>query len=296
MSFYFLDKNPPTDITLPLNIMRYTSDHFAGFSHHNHAPIEILVMEQGSMHVSVGTEHYLLSAGDILVINPYELHAGEWSPDTIHNASYLCLTAVLPKLLTFPQSVLSDKLNELMELKSGFRHYIPRNESLYQTLLQLYQAFRLRTPDSECRVLSLLYCIFSLLFADYYQPTNLTNSGRQQHSFLESVSQYVSEHYTEPGLTSAHIAQALYMDQSRFCRLIRQHFGCSFSNHLCSYRILRASELYKGSHLSVAEIASAVGFTDYCYFSRSFKRIIGITPARYFGKWNGSPAQEPLDL
>ena len=30
---------------------------------------------------------------------------------------------------------------------------------------------------------------------------------------------------------------------------------------------------------------AAVGFLDYCYFSRAFKKHIGQSPAVYFGKW-----------
>jgi two-component system response regulator YesN len=33
--------------------------------------------------------------------------------------------------------------------------------------------------------------------------------------------------------------------------------------------------------MTVKEIAEAVGFSDYNYFSRVFKRIMGFTPSRY---------------
>ncbi|MBR4866617.1 MAG: helix-turn-helix domain-containing protein, partial [Clostridia bacterium] len=54
---------------------------------------------------------------------------------------------------------------------------------------------------------------------------------------------------------------------------------------LCRYRVQRAATDYAFSSLSIAEIAEAVGFSDYCYFSKSFKKYIGKSPAEYLGKW-----------
>lgn len=285
MSFYFLEKNPPPNITLSLNIMRYTSATSIGFMRHNHASIEILIQESGSLHTRIGETSYLLSAGDLLVINPYEIHSGEWKISDAEPSSYLCLTATLPKHLTFPNSILSQKLLDLMSGKSGFTNYISRNESLLQIMLQLSSSFSDKTPASECMTLSLLYSGLSILFDQYYHEKSTMTHVKYHRTFLENISEYISEHYQEPQLTSAHAAQSLFMDQSQFCRLVRHHFGCSFSNHLCQYRIIRASELYKDSSLSISEIAAAVGFSDYCYFSRSFKKYIGLSPARYFEKW-----------
>ena len=77
----------------------------------------------------------------------------------------------------------------------------------------------------------------------------------------------------------------MYMEISLFCHTFKRHFGISFSSHLCRYRCIRAAELYKNSGMNIADIAAAVGFSDYCYFSRSFKKYIGQSPAIYFGKW-----------
>jgi AraC-like DNA-binding protein len=49
----------------------------------------------------------------------------------------------------------------------------------------------------------------------------------------------------------------------------------------CKYNIKN----YASSELSVKDIATAVGFNDYCYFSRSFKKYVGQSPAFYFKKW-----------
>ena len=36
--------------------------------------------------------------------------------------------------------------------------------------------------------------------------------------------------------------------------------------------------------ISISQIAEQVGFSDYCHFSKTFKKIIGVTPSMYFQK------------
>lgn len=47
-----------------------------------------------------------------------------------------------------------------------------------------------------------------------------------------------------------------------------------------SKRLLKAKELLQATDMSVAEIATAVGFSDYNYFLRAFKKAFGISPKK----------------
>ena len=60
----------------------------------------------------------------------------------------------------------------------------------------------------------------------------------------------------------------------------------SFSSYICEYRIKRAVEKFKGTGTPLSMIAGDVGFTDYCYFSRCFSRIMGVSPSKFFGESN----------
>ena len=46
-------------------------------------------------------------------------------------------------------------------------------------------------------------------------------------------------------------------------------------------RINKAKELLKTTSLSLAEISEAVGFNDYFYFIKKFKKEVGVTPGKY---------------
>lgn len=53
------------------------------------------------------------------------------------------------------------------------------------------------------------------------------------------------------------------------------------SDYLARCRIRRACQLLRHSTLSVGAVANSVGFEDHFYFSRTFRRITGVSPTAY---------------
>lgn len=101
---------------------------------------------------------------------------------------------------------------------------------------------------------------------------------------MTEVSKYLDTHYTE-NISTCDIAGNFYMTIPSFCYIFKKNFGMTFLSYLSKYRILRATELYKENQTSLSDLATMVGFDDYCYFSRSFRKHMGESPSIYFGKW-----------
>ena len=78
-----------------------------------------------------------------------------------------------------------------------------------------------------------------------------------------------------------HVAALCRLSPSQFCRVFRQEQGVSFGQYLLCYRIERARErlAHPGAHAK--EVAYAVGFNDLSYFTRAFKRRVGVCPSEY---------------
>lgn len=72
------------------------------------------------------------------------------------------------------------------------------------------------------------------------------------------------------GLSYAHV-----------CRIFRKTFGVPPVHYLNRLRIERAKVMLADPRHDVATVARAVGFTDPGYFSRIFRRIVGVSPRRY---------------
>ncbi len=88
---------------------------------------------------------------------------------------------------------------------------------------------------------------------------------------------YIHAHYAEP-LARADIARhvALSDDYLTFC--FRKELGITPIAYLNRFRVGQARRLLTETTRSIAEIALEVGFTDSSYFSRVFRREVGMTP------------------
>ena len=249
------------------------------------------MMVEGNCTVTVEEQEYPLSQGDILVINPYQMHYGEWQGNGLKN-KYICFTLHLAKWLSFKDSALSSAAKKLLDEQYGFDAYYPKQSGgeLASCLNNVYEEF-FKSQNStlgqkeagECRLACEIYRLFSILFGKHYQEPSAASDTPRDVAFMKNVAKYLRVNYTEP-ISTADIAAALYMSVPQFCRVFKRHFGMSFLHYLCQYRVVRATELYRGEDLPLSDIAASVGFLDYCYFSRSFKKYIGRSPSDYFGK------------
>jgi transcriptional regulator GlxA family with amidase domain len=77
----------------------------------------------------------------------------------------------------------------------------------------------------------------------------------------------------------AELARSAGMGLSRFHEEFRGEIGETPAERLAATRLDRAEDLLRETHLPIAEIALAVGFSDQSALTRSFRRRRGTTPA-----------------
>ena len=77
------------------------------------------------------------------------------------------------------------------------------------------------------------------------------------------------------------LADSFHMNPVYINRVFKKNTGVSIHAFLVNYRITAAMEILRSGSMSVKEIASMVGFSDLPHFTKTFKRITGITPGRY---------------
>jgi AraC-like DNA-binding protein len=88
----------------------------------------------------------------------------------------------------------------------------------------------------------------------------------------------------EGGVSLQELADACELSRSHFARAFKHTTGQSPHRWLSSRRIDLAQHLLSNSALSIAEIASRLGFADQSHFARNFLRAIGSSP----GIWRRS--------
>jgi YesN/AraC family two-component response regulator len=91
---------------------------------------------------------------------------------------------------------------------------------------------------------------------------------------------YLHEHYSEP-ITRQDLARHVGMAEDYLTHCFRQELAMTPIAYLTRYRITKAKALLTTTAQSITTIALAVGFADSGYFSRVFRREVGMTPERF---------------
>ena len=83
-------------------------------------------------------------------------------------------------------------------------------------------------------------------------------------------------------LSLKNISESLGIGTTKLCSLAKKLSPDGSITKLISERRVEAAKiLLLKENLSVAEIAEKVGFSDYNYFTKIFKKVVGTTPSQY---------------
>ena len=105
-------------------------------------------------------------------------------------------------------------------------------------------------------------------------------SSQTYDKAIDNVISEIREHYMEDiSLTS--LASKYNISMGRLSEMIKEKLKVNFSDYIASLRIQRAKELLRDESISIQEIAEIVGYNDYFYFTKVFKKVEGISPSKY---------------
>jgi YesN/AraC family two-component response regulator len=102
----------------------------------------------------------------------------------------------------------------------------------------------------------------------------------ESNKILEMAKEYIEEHLGED-IGIEELCRALKIGRTRLYEIFRQELNTGIYAYLLSRRMARAKRLLKTTQLSIPEIAGSVGFADYNYFSRVYKKTYGKSPKHY---------------
>ncbi len=121
----------------------------------------------------------------------------------------------------------------------------------------------------------MLACFFDLL-----HELNENCSRSEPDNKIERTTAYMKEHYDEE-LSRELLANVAGVSLDYFSSWFKKETGQTYTDYLARIRIDRACERLLTSKSPVCEIAREAGFRDEGYFSRKFKKRIGVAPSAY---------------
>lgn len=97
---------------------------------------------------------------------------------------------------------------------------------------------------------------------------------------VEATADWMRQHLASP-VTLAGLARQAGMSSSRYSDIFRQRFGYPPIDWFMRQRVRQACHLLDTTRDKVEVVGMEVGFRDSCYFSRSFRKVMGCGPRDY---------------
>lgn len=112
----------------------------------------------------------------------------------------------------------------------------------------------------------------------------LTSEVNQQVRYTPAVllsQKYIEENFDQEELSLQQLADHIQISPTYLSRLLKREIGLSFIDYLTRVRIQRAIQLMSDPSIKLYEVAERVGYSNQHYFSTTFKKIVGSSPAEY---------------
>ena len=97
---------------------------------------------------------------------------------------------------------------------------------------------------------------------------------------MENALAWMRDHCTEH-LTLEEVADHVYVSQWHLSKLINRETGTGFLDLLSRMRVDAAKNFLLDPGRRIVDVAYDSGFADVAHFSKTFKKITGMTPGEY---------------
>ena len=106
------------------------------------------------------------------------------------------------------------------------------------------------------------------------------NAGRKDKKIIEVVKDYIQTHLQQE-ITLASLSQIAFISPNYLSEVFKEQTGESMVDYITRLRILKAKDLLKDIRVKVYEVGKLVGYDDPAYFSKVFRKVVGVSPAEY---------------
>lgn len=208
----------------------------------------------GSLEYEINSRHFTVGSGDAMFCPEGSLRRREKGTEksVYVSINFRCDSRDIPLLPFY--------------IKNAYNHDI---DYCLTKLLEIYVQNGKYT-QKKCS------CLLEFIICELLD--GLSDNG--ENKYVAMMKRYISYNwYKKTNL--AEIAAAAHLSPSYSSAIFKKTVGVSVSDYITDIRIVRACEMLKFSSESVAKIAEKTGFCDIFYFSRTFRKIKGMSPLQY---------------
>lgn len=218
--------------------------------------------------------HYSLKKGDCVFIDckkPYSHRTSEnlWQLRWVH-------------FYGVNMSHIYEKYTE----RGGSPCFHPHNLDSFLSLLEnIYQVASSDDYVKDMMIYEKLTSLLTLLMKESWHPEKShrpTGSAKKQS--LQELRDYLDANYQNT-ITLEELSRLFFINKFYLTRVFKEQFGMSIQRYLLQLRITHAKQLLRFTDKSIETIGVECGIGDANYFSRTFKKVEGVSPSHFRSIW-----------
>lgn len=234
---------------------------------HSHSYTELFYIIGGDGKFQIDDERFPVQAHNLVIVNPNIIHT-ELSYDA-HPLEYIVL-GIEGLEITIPGSSES--------------RYCIYTFSGSNKVLTCMQSILREMQDCELEHQMVCQAYMDILVVQLMRNSSVSMTRVSEVStgnrLCASTRHYIEHHYKER-LSLDDLAEIANVNKYYLAHAFKEEYGISPISHLIACRITASKRLLAETDLSLSQIAGILGFSSASYFSQSFRKAEGISPAEY---------------
>lgn len=237
-----------------------------GYHSHLHYQIELAMVFSGRTRATVDSTEYEVSAGDVIVIFPNQIHDFR----TVERESYILLK-FSPDLIPELQKQVTSAIPLSNLIKNAASD--PELRPLIEKIADAYYG---NEPLREVILRGYLLVFFGKLLGQM----ELRDVRSGDYHAVGIIMNYCSNNY-EKNLSLSVLEKELHLNRYYISHIMSEKLHIGFNDYINSLRISNACKYLLKGDKTVTEISTIVGFNTLRTFNRAFIKQMGCTPSEY---------------
>ena len=210
--------------------------------------------------------HFNVAAGDLLILPPKMAHYYAAKTDDPWSVYWVHFRG-------------SHSESYFAHLGLSYHSFVLR--SLCDITLQAELKSLVETAEGAYGLGAWVHCSSKLrLFMTHIERLAAERDRDDQQVPVERVTEYMKENIGEH-LSLEQLASVARLSKFYFARKYKSITGFAPLQHFAQLKIDQACLLFDSTNLTISEVAYQLGFDDPLYFSRVFRKFVGIPPGKY---------------
>lgn len=223
---------------------------------------------QGNAALKINEEQEIaLKSGDLFIIPPKM----RVSYRTVNRCEYFWINIEGKQCMPMLKSIGLDEDNLVISYK--------RNMNVINTFNSIIDCYY-TDNDMELKGKGYFYVLMGLLYDDIHKNAELYIKKNAAFYIKEAIT-FMEYNFYYSGISLDAIAKNLSINKNYLCTIFKKEVGVSPMKYLIDLRIKAACNRLAKTDEAIASVAKFVGYVDPLYFSKEFKKYVGISPSEY---------------